>query len=305
MSICLTLSNKVADDSWKTNIPLIDGFGTEGIGSMIQFHLLLLFYTDFIGVDFVYPGSINFGHHSYSGYAENEYHNLIDNFFNFPNVKNDWDEVYNVSNMDDKLFSFIETKHKTTEKILINLHNCHIQIQNICNINRNNIFTENRIDKIRNNLIFNGKKYFEDCLNISLHIRTENPNDVPSEVISPFRECYNFNRDFYRYKNLINFLKENTKNQKSILHIHSQGFTTNFTEFLEFKTEEFDIQLHIDDDPISDLYHMSNSDLFIMANSAFSWIASLLNKNKKIVRDNHHTFTINSLKANYDYTEIS
>jgi hypothetical protein len=51
---------------------------------------------------------------------------------------------------------------------------------------------------------------------------------------------------------------------------------------------------------------MSNSNLFIMSNSSFSWIASLLNSNQKIVRDNftNGPFTHNALRANYDYTEI-
>jgi hypothetical protein len=55
MSVCLTLSNKVSDESWKKKVPAIDGFGTEGIGSMMQYHLLLRFLTDFLGVDFTYP----------------------------------------------------------------------------------------------------------------------------------------------------------------------------------------------------------------------------------------------------------
>ena len=306
MSICLTLSNKVSDDSWKTNIPLIDGFGTEGIGSMMQYHLLLRFFTEFIGVDFTYPGSTNFAHHSYSGYSESEYMNLIDTFFNFPNLKNEWDEVYNITDMNDGLFPLIENNRTNFKKILINLSNCHIQLANICAQKVSEIFTKKRIDSIRNNLVFSDKKYFDENINISLHLRTSNPNDVPAEIISPFREYYVREREFYRYKNLVNFLKKNTENQKTTLHVHSQGFTTNFEEFLEFKTDNFNVQLHIDDHPVSDLYHMSNSDLLIMSNSSFSWIASLLNSNQKIVRDNftNGPFVHNSLKANYDYTEI-
>lgn len=306
MSICLTLSNKVSDDSWKTNIPLIDGFGTEGIGSMMQYHILLRFFTEFIGVDFTYPGSTNFAHHSYTNYSEEEYYNSIDSFFNFPNLKNEWDEVYNITDMNDGLFSLIENNRTNFKKILINLSNCHIQLSNICAQKVLEIFTKKRIDLIRNNLVFSDKKYFDKNINISLHLRTSNPNDVPAEIVSPFREYYVREREFYRYKNLIEFLKKNTETQRATLHIHSQGFTTNFEEFLEFKGDDFDVQLHIDDHPVSDLYHMCNSDLLIMSNSSFSWIASLLNSNQKIVRDNftNGPFVHNSLKANYDYTEI-
>jgi len=306
MSICLTLSNKVSDDSWKKNIPLIDGFGTEGIGSMMQYHLLLEFYTDFLGVDFTYPGSTNFSHHSYSGYSEDEYLNLIDTFFNFPNLKNQWDEVYNVTEINQELFFLIENNRDSSKRVLVNLSNCHRQIESICNQNLKNIFIAKRVDKIRNKLIFNGEKYFDDSVNISLHLRTTNPNDIPSEIVSPLREYYIKERDFYRYMNLVNYLKKNTEGQKATLHIHSQGFTANFEEFLEFKTDDFDVQLHIDDHPVSDLYHMSNSDLLILSNSSFSWVASLLNKNQKIVRDNftNGSFIHNSLKANYNFDEI-
>ena len=101
----------------------------------------------------------------------------------------------------------------------------------------------------------------------------------------PYREYYIKENHFGRYTNLINFLKEQTKNKKTILHIHSQGFSTDFTEFFVFKDDNFDVQLHIDDHPISDIYHMSNSDLFIMSNSSFSWITSFLNSNQIILAE--------------------
>jgi hypothetical protein len=168
------------------------------------------------------------------------------------------------------------------------------------------IFTQDRINKIKNNLIFKGKKYFTDGVNVSLHIRTPNPNDISVEIVSPLRELYSLEKDFVRYKNLINFLKSNLDGKPIILHIHSQGFTTDFSEFLELQSNNFEVKLHIDDHPISDIYHMSNADLFIMSNSSFSWISSLLNLNQKIMRDNftNGSFVHNALRANYDYTEI-
>lgn len=306
MSVCLTLSNKVSDDTWKNKVPLIDGFGTEGIGSMIQYHLLLNFFSDFIEIDFTYPGSTNFSHYSYTDYTKEEYYQSIDKFFNFPNVEQIWEEVHTVSEINDELFLLIEKNKYNDKKILINLYNCHHQLANICCQKLSDIFTEERVNRIKNNLCFDSNKYFNDGINISLHIRTPNPNDVPEEIISPSRELYVFEKDFYRYKNLIEFLKKNTENNQATLHIHSQGFTTSFNEFLELKQDNFDIQLHIDDHPVSDLYHMSNADLFVMSNSSFSWVSSLLNPNQKIARDNftNGPFIHNFLKANYDYTEI-
>lgn len=306
MSLCLTLSNKVSDESWKKFVPFIDGFGTEGIGSMLQYHLLLNFLCDFLEIEFTYPGSKNFSHHSYTGYSENQYLNSVDEFFNFPCLKNEWYEVNDVFHMNDDLFGFIQSNKETDRNILINLSNCHRQLASICHNNVSNIFTNERVDKIRNNLFFTGEKYFSEGINISLHIRTPNPNDIPEEIVSPSRELYILERDFPRYKNLILYLKERYKKTKATLHIHSQGFTTNFEEFLELISDNFFIKLHIDDHPVSDIFHMANSDLFVMSNSSFSWLASLLNSNLKIVRNNftNGPFVNNFLAANYDYTEI-
>jgi len=307
MSVCLTLSNKSSDDSWKKKIPLIDGFGTEGIGSMLQYHLLLYFFADFIGVGFTYPGSENFAHHAYTEYSKEEYFAMIDSFFNFPNTNGCWDEVLEVTEMNDQLMALINANREGDKKILINLHNCHKSLASVCGQYMNEIFTKERIDRIRNNLSFDGERYFDEGINISLHIRTANPNDIPAEIVSPYREKYIFERDFTRYTNLVNFLKRNTEGRKTTLHIHSQGFTTNFEEFFELKEEDFNIKLHIDDHPISDIYHMVNADLLIMSNSSFSWLSSLMNSNQKISRDNfiNGPFVHNCLKANYDYSQIS
>jgi hypothetical protein len=306
MSVCLTLSNKVSNDTWKTKIPLIDGFGTEGIGSMIQYHLLLQFLSDSIGVEFTYPGSTNFSHYSYTEYSEKDYFDSIDSFFNFPNIIEEWDEVITITEITDNFLSLLEKHEQSDQRVLINLSNTHREIENICRQNMSTIFTQDRINKIKNNLIFKGKKYFTDGVNVSFHIRTPNPNDIPVEIVSPLRELYSLEKDFVRYKNLINFLKENFDEKTITLHIHSQGFTTDFSEFLELQSNNFKIKLHIDDHPISDIYHMANADLFIMSNSSFSWISSLLNPNQKIMRDNftNGSFVHNALRANYDYTEI-
>ena len=304
MSVCLTLSNKDSDESWKKKVPPIDGFGTEGIGSMMQYHILLGFLSDSLGVDFTYPGSINFAHYSYTGYSAKEYFQSIDKFFNLPNLNQEWDEVISVTEITEELLSHIKESKGESKKTLINLSNCHQQIEDICRQNMSNIFTQERVNKIKNNLLFEGKKYFENGLNVSLHLRTANPNDIPQEISSPLRELYVLERDLVRYENLINFIKTNIEQKQITFHIHSQGFTTDFSEFLKFETEEFKVKLHIDDHPTSDIYHMANSDLLILSNSSFSWISSLLNPNQKIIRDNftNGSFVHNSLKANYDYT---
>lgn len=307
MSVYLTLSNNFLDEGWNGDIPPIDGFGTEGIGSVMQFHVLLRFFSDYYGVFFTYPGSANFSHYSYTNQNQEEYLKSVDRFFNFPNIQHQWEEIYNVFGIDEHLFSLIESNKNNDKLVLINLYQSHGQLRSICHQKCSEIFTKDRVDKIRNSLVFEDKKYFDENVNISLHIRVENPCDVESEIHSPYRELYTYDKDFYRYENLLKYLQEKYKNKKTTLHIHSQGFKENFEHFLQFKTDEFDIQTHLDDHPVSDLYHMSNSDLLITSNSSFSWISSLLNSNEKIVRDNQFNsthFAHNIIKSNYDYTQF-
>jgi hypothetical protein len=314
MSICLTLSHEISNDEWKTNIPFYSGLGTEGIGSTFQFRILLSFYADFMGVDYTFSGTKDICHYSYTSYSQDEYCKILDKFFNFPNKKIQWDEVYTFSKMNNtfnsgdvtifetQLNSFIEKNKNSEKNILINLHQCFYDLSNFCQKHVFEIFTKERVNFIKNNLVYNGINYFTGSNNICWHIRTSNPNDLSSEISSPYRELYVFERDFSRYKNLVSHLKNIFLNKKTTLHIHSQGFNGDFSEFLNLKEDNFDIITHIDEDPISDLYHMANSDLLIMPNSSFSWIAAMLNSNKIIVRDNWAQLRIpNFIYADYNY----
>ena len=73
------------------------------------------------------------------------------------------------------------------------------------------------------------------------------------------------------------------------------------------KENDFNVRIHLDDPPVSDIYHMANADLLVMSNSSFSWVPSLLNSNQKIVRDNftNGPFVHNHIKANYDFTKFA
>jgi hypothetical protein len=303
----------------------MNGKNQEGIGSCFQYHILLNILCQYLGVEYSFPegGLFDIAHYSYSGYSSEEWASSYIKFFNFPKLENP-DKIIKFSiddigtrtfpihdgrmtiekQIDTELLTFIHENRNTEEKILIDLDHSHATITQFCSNRVKEIFTKERVDTLRNNLIFDGKTYFDDNINISWHIRSANPEDLPSEIVNPSREIYNQENDFLRFKNLVNFLKENLRGEKANLHIHSQGENGNFSKLLDLEEENFHINLHLDEHPISDLYHMSNSDLLIMANSAFSWMASLMNSNQTIVRDNFHFFTHNSLKANYNYTSI-
>ena len=135
------------------------------------------------------------------GYSEEKYFNKIDSFFNFPHVEDNWDEVYDYEGqINDQFFSLLDQYKDSKNRILINLHDCHRAVDSFCGNNIQSIFTKERVDRIRNNLVFEGEKYFNEGLNISWHMRTPNPNDIPAEIVSPYREYYVKERDFGRYE---------------------------------------------------------------------------------------------------------
>lgn len=301
----------------------INGKNQEGIGSCFQYHIILNILCQYLGVNYSFPedGMFDIAHYSYNGQNSKSWSNSFVEFFNFSKLEQP-DKIIKFSvddpgtrifpihdgkfglekQIDSNFLSLIEENKNSKENILIDIDHSHATITQFCANNIKEIFTKERIDKVRNNLVFTGKKYFDDNINISWHIRSANLNDIPSEIINPYREIYDPEKDYIRFKNLIYFLKENTKGKEATLHIHSQGEEDNFSKLLELKSDNFDIHLHLNENPISDLYHMSNSDLLIMANSSFSWMASLMNSNQTIVRDNFNSFTHNSLKTDYNYT---
>lgn len=279
----------------------IDGVDTEGIGSVVYYHILLNIFSKYLGVNYTFPGFINLSHYSYNNFSSKEWSDSFTKFFNFPNLKNP-EEVIVFNEINSDFFSFIENNKNTDKEILVDLHRAHISLMNYCSTKIDEIFTKDRIDNVRNNLVYSGDNYFNQGINISCHIRSPNPNDISNELSAPHREIYNRDRDFLRYENLISILKKKYLNDNVFFHIHSQGNMENFLNFLDLATEKFHVIMHLNDHPISDIYHMSHADLLVMANSSFSLIASLMNSNPTIVRDNfwHFTYT-NSIKSDYNY----
>lgn len=282
----------------------MNGNKTEGAGAMMMYPIMLSFVSKFFGVEFSFSGVKDLSHFEYTDYTgdSESWSKSFEEFFNFPKLKNP-DEIIRGFSFDQNLVNFIAENRNTNKEILIELpqHGATWPMMCFCEQNSDIIFTEELVKEAKNNLRFSGEKYFNNGeVNIALHIRTENPKDV--DASSTERELYNYERDFSRYLNLIDRLKQKYYNKKTVLHIYSQGFTNSFEEFVNLTTEMFEVKLHIDEHPISDLYHMIYSDCFIMANSAFSYIASFMRTDLTYVRDNFWCFTYPStIKVDYNF----
>jgi hypothetical protein len=268
----------------------------EGIGAIAQYQILLYAICKKFNIKFYNSGFKNIGHSSYTNFDEEEWSNSFTKFFNFSTNKNIDDKIF-FSKIDNQLFNFIEKNKNANHSILIKLDSESVLEYGQSIIQE--IYKEKYLIGIKNNFIFNHRYFENDYLNLSFHIRNINSEDTSFQ---DFRELYS--KDNTKYISIIKQLKNICVNEKVKLHIHSQGNEEDFFEFLNYQEKDFEIVLHLNDHPTSDIYHMSHSDLLVMANSSFSWIAHLMNYNVTLVRDNfwHSTYpNILKLDSNYSF----
>lgn len=268
----------------------------EGIGAVAQYQLLLYAICKKFDLKFYNSGFRNIGHSSYTNSTIEEWSNSFTKFFNFSTNKVIENRI-SFLKIDEKFLSFIEENKDNSEDILI-----YIEPNKILEYGQsiiNEIYENRYLRDLKNNLITDTKYFDSNFLNISFHIRNINSEDVSFDSS---REYYD-KEQIFKYSNLIKELEEVCMNQLTTIHIHSQGNQKDFIDLLNLQKENFKIVLHLNDNPINDIYHMSNADLLIMANSSFSWISHLLNYNVSLVRDNFwHSLYPNTLKLDENYS---
>jgi hypothetical protein len=271
----------------------IDGEDAEGIGSICQWNLLLYCIAKYLGVGVSIPPFKNIAHYDYTEYSSEKWSKSFTDFFNFPYVEN-FDEEINFSGSYNDLEKLVKNN---TKNILINIPKMFIAEHGQNNLS---LFFENRyLEDIKNNLKSNENYFLKNHINISLHIRSNNPNDVD---FHPSREAFLNHIDSSKFLTLIKELQNKHINDQVCLHIHSQGTNENFYDIMNKSTENFKIICHLNDHPTTDIYHMSNADYLIMANSSYSWICHLLNYNQTYVRDNFwHSVYPNAIFLDSEY----
>lgn len=273
-----------------------DGWDTEGIGCICQWNLLLFCISKDLRVNLTIPPYKNIAHYNYTSYSSEEWSGSFTKFFNFPHETNfDVECDFNGSYEDLKVF--VEENKNKEEKILIDVPKMFIVDHGQSNINR--FFEKQYLKEIRDGLKVDDTYFENGVVNISLHIRSNNANDVD---FSNSREAFGRHIDSTKFKTLIGELIEKHKDEQVHLHIHSQGQIENFYDIMELYTESFKITCHLNDHPTKDIYHMSHADYLIMANSSYSWICHLLSGNPTYVRDNFwHSVYPNSVFLDSNY----
>lgn len=266
----------------------------EGIGAILQSQLFLYAICKKLKVEFYNSGFKNIGHSSYSDYSQEEWDNLFTNFFNFSTNKFISEKI-SFPKIDDDFFSYLSNNKE--KEVLIYLEPDEVLRYGQSIISE--IYEKEYLKYLKHNFILNKNYFSKKALNICFHIRSINPEDIS------FIECREYfdNKQDTIYLNLLNNLKKVCYNQKTHLHIYSQGSKDNFLNIINLSENKFEIILHLNENPVSDIYHMSHADLLIMSNSSYSWVSHLLNYNPTLIRDNfwHSTYP-NTLKLDSDYS---
>lgn len=273
-----------------------DGFDREGIGSVVQWNLLLFCIAKDLGVEVSIPSFKNIAHYNYTKYSSEEWSKSFTEFFKFP-YQSQFDLELEFDGQYKDLQDFVEENLGTEKNILVNVPKDFIVEHGQKNLLT--YFQKEYLKEIKSNLKTNINYFQKKCINISLHIRSNNPNDVDFQSS---REAFLRHIDSTKFKNLIGELKTKHKDKNVCLHIHSQGDIENFSDIIELSTKKFKIECHLNDHPTVDIHHMSNADYLVMANSSYSWICHLLNFNPTYIRDNFwHSVYPNAIFLDSDY----
>jgi len=276
-----------------------DGFDSEGIGSVIQWHLLLYGICKNLKINFFSDKFVNISHYQYNNISKEKWSNDYTNFFNIHKPQK-FDIEYNFDGTIEDLNKFIRENKNVEKNICIEVNKKFIVDNGFSILNK--IFYNDYFKQIRENLNYQNKTYFDPIkYNICLHLRSLNGCDIPT---NPAMETYHVYKNANDIKNIFDILKEKYYNKNVCVYVHSQGDEKDFQDLVEFSTDNFQVILKLNQHPIDDIYHMSNSDVLIMSKSSYSWICHLLNPNQTIVREDFYQPTYPNrvlLDSNYKF----
>ena len=251
----------------------------DGLGSQYQRIICTILYADFCNKEFVYnKPDLKYVYEEEANYIEN-----IMNISNHFKSVNDIDKsqleiadlsiIYSIFN--NNIDYFINSK--IMKKIIY-------------------IFKENKNINILDN----------NYNHIAIHIRRPSLHkniDIPEHhglnnvKNMNLQELVNVNKDFPRfihddyYLDVINKIRNKYTSKKNIFHIMSEG---NIEDFKDYVSE--DVVFHLNENLNDTLTIMVISDILVMSNSSFSYVAALLNENKIIYQDFWHIKGTNWLK---------
>jgi hypothetical protein len=247
----------------------------DGFGGMLQRHILAYCVTSHRGDKFVFPGF---------------YELIMKKGKNRWNIESYWEKILNDMGED-----FL---HKITHFLNFNEMSNNATPMTWKEVKTQLVLDESRdyLKRLRKGLLYEAECYFENKKNVCWHIRTA------SDVYDNVNEIKNNNREIgipsqKRINNVIKLAKSKLGDFK--LYIISNDDNLH----KKMCIDNCDFEFKLNDDMLSDLYHMIHADLLICANSSYSYCAYLLNGHITAIRDNFVMPTFSDsifLDANYE-----
>ena len=265
-----------------------DGKQTEGIGAVAQCQIHTYTLSKMLGVGFASTKFENLQHYQEYDTQEN-FSNQVTNFFNFPNQIEPPSDVIKFENVNQTFLDFIE-KNKNGDDIYVEISNKDLIKVAISNTDK---WSSVIPDLSRLISIDGHKKYFdEDKLNISLHI-TNFIEGRDNDRTSQREQFEQGNRKEKYYIDLLQKFDDIFNRRGRTLfvdkeyHIYSRSQTPgDLSQFEAFAKLGLPIKFHIDEHPLTSLYHLIQSDVKVLSNSSFSYMSALYGNGLNIVRDN-------------------
>ena len=165
------------------------------------------------------------------------------------------------------------------------------------------------VEELSSLVFFDEDKYYydDDKLNIAVHITNFIEGRDNDRSLSREQFVQGNKKEQY-YINLLQKFDQifNQDNKTGTLekeyHIFSRSQTPgDLTQFEAFTKLGLPIKFHIDEHPLTSLYHLIKSDVKVLSNSSFSYISAIYGEGVSIARTNfHHKIPDNVIYSEYD-----
>ena len=284
-----------------------DGKQTEGIGAVAQCQIHTYTLSKMLNVGFVSTNFKNLQHYQEHSTQE-KFCEDVTKFFNFPNsqaIESVDDSVY-FERVDQNFVDFVK-KNQKDDDLYVEIGN--IDLMRIADNNYQ--IWKPFIKEISPLVFFDQDKYYYDDekLNIALHITNfiegrDNDRSLSREqfVQGNKKEQYYINL-LQKFDQIFN-KDSKTGSLEKEYHIYSRSQTPgDLTQFESFTKLGLPIKFHIDEHPLTSLYHLIKSDVKVLSNSSFSYISAIYGEGVSIARTNfHHKIPDNVIYSEYDGT---
>jgi len=265
-----------------------DGKNTEGIGAMVQAQLFCYSLARKIDVGFSFSKFKNFTHFQHCGMTQESFMDEINSFFNFQSEIQDDDSIKKISlnQVDENALLELKKQHQNDNVIVdLNQRNLLRLIDSLIkDVEKKSIIRslKNKI-VLKNSLKYKRGSFSKKKKNVAIHIRKFTNTDC---CAAPVRDLFDKSKETF-YENLIKSLSDVYADQEIVYRIYAQGNVAEYQFLNEIKLPPTQkINFHIDEHPLTSLYYMINSNVLVMANSSFSWIAHLYRNHEMVYKKN-------------------